>query len=138
MNQEATQTEETSVARSALRIGGMTILAIVVLAVGTYIAAVVSYDNRDHNVPAPASTASGADVDAATLCVDALRSASKFPSSFDFSPITDPPQTAHMNDGSYLVRVDFTVKNGFGNTVPMDGHCTVKGGAVTALAADPR
>lgn len=94
----------------------------------------------DNSGPEAASAPAKPDpeVAAQSACVDALRQAARYPGSIEFSLFTDPPQAMLMNDGSYMVRVDFSGKNGFGNMVPMAGHCTVMNGEVTVVEADPR
>lgn len=125
-----------------LRMGclGWTVAMVFTLMVISIVSVEVSLppDRPESASSQSAPAAADPSVAATSACVDALRNNSKFPSSFDFSPFTDPPQTQLMNDGSYLVRVDFSAKNGFGNTLPQAGHCTVKDGAVINIEVDPR
>lgn len=100
----------------------------------------ISHPNGDIDMESPAGAPAKPDpeIQAKSACVTALRDATRFPSSFDFSPFSDPPQAMQMNDGGYLVRVDFSAKNGFGNRVPLVGHCTVTNGIATVTEIDPR
>lgn len=71
-------------------------------------------------------------------CVEALRAQSTYPSSFDVSYLTNPPQAFDKGNGRILVKVPYTAKNGLGNEVPLMGLCVIESGVVANVLTNNR
>jgi len=73
---------------------------------------------------------SRAKANAFSMCMAAVRSSAKFPSSVDFSS-WNSPGTSPLQGGGWAVQLAFEAKNSFGNVIPQMARCDVVKGKMT-------
>jgi len=116
-------------------IGGIFAVFFIIFVV-SWVASSVS-NNGGGNSPAPEQTpaqkqAASAKSDASTMCMNAIRSRAKFPSSVDFSVLSTPP-AQQITGGGWRIYWAFESKNGLGNMVPQMAKCDVINGKLTSF-----